>query len=190
MSASIERFARTALLIGAVSLAPIPASAQSAEETLAVMLWGLQEGAKTKGVSENLWEVDDDDGARSSFRIRRLTDCRFGVSSQVHRTDRSGVLEFDYVLNFAAVHGYSAWFANGRDGRIIVKIEGQGWYSKTVRSNATGRVVYRIYAGNVDAYAAGGGSVERLQCAFAYFRSTFCRPDQPSVPDNRTPPPL
>lgn len=100
-------------------LAPIPASAQSAEETLAVMLWGLQEGARTKRVSEHLWEVGDDDGARSSVRIRRLTDCQFGVSSQVHRADRSDVLEFDYVLNFAAVHGYSAWFANGRDGRII-----------------------------------------------------------------------
>jgi len=92
------------------------------------------------------------------------------------------VLEFDYVLNFAAVHDYSVWFANGRDQRIIVKVEGERWYSKTVRSEATGRVVYNVSTGNVDAHVAGGGSVERLRNAFAYFRATFCRGRAPLVP--------
>ena len=180
MTTCIERFGRPALLaaaalLGGVSIAPIPAAAQSAEETVAFMLWGLDEGAKTKSVANNLWEAEGHNGDRSSFGILRLTDCRFRVSSQVQRAGTLEVLEFDYVLDFAAVHDYSAWFANGSDQRIIVKVEGTSWYSKTVRSKATGRVVYHISEGNVDAYVAGGGSVERLQSTFAHFRSAFCR---------------
>ena len=113
-------------------------------------------------------------GDRSSFAILRLTDCSFHISSEVQRGDTLDVLEFEYVLDFAAVKDYSAWFANGRDQRIIVKIEGESWYSKSVRSRATGRVVQSISAGSVDAYVAGGGSVERLQSTFAHFRSAFC----------------
>ena len=179
MTACIKRFARPALLAAAAILggalsAPIPAVAQSAEETIAIMLWGLEEGAKTKRVARNLWEAEDPNGNRSSFSILRLTDCRFRVTHQVHRTGTLDVLEFDNVLDFAAVNDYSAWFANGRDQRIIVKIEGHGWYSKTVRSKATGRVVQNISTGSVDVYLAGGGSVQRLQSAFAHFRSAFC----------------
>ena len=84
------------------------------------------------------------------------------------------MLEFEYLLDFAAVHDYSAWFANGIDRRIIVKIEGKNWYSKTVRSTATGRVVQTISGGSVDAHVVAGGSVERLQDAFARFRRSFC----------------
>ena len=179
-TACIKRFAYPALLataaiLGVVSAAPILASQESAEETVAIMLWGLKEDAKTKRLAEHLWEAKSHNGDRSSFRILRLSDCRFRVSSQVRQAGTLHVLELDYVLDFAAVHDYSAWFANGKDQRIIVKIEGQGWYSKTVRSKATGRVVYSVSAGNVDAYVAGGGSVERLQDAFAHFRSAFCR---------------
>jgi hypothetical protein len=80
------------------------------------------------------------------------------------------MLEFEYVLNFAAVQDFRAWLANGHDRRIIVKIAGPGWYSKTVRSRATGRVVQNISEGSVGVYLAGGGSVERLQAAFAHVR--------------------
>jgi hypothetical protein len=179
MSTTAKCFACSALLahtaIGVVSLAPIPASAQSAEESVAFMLWGLEEGGKTKRLSENRWETEGHNGDRSRFGIERLADCLFRVSSHVQRASMPDVLELDYVLNFAAVHDYSAWFANGRDQRIIVKIEGRAWYSKAVRSRSTGRVVYNISAGNVDAHVAGGGSVERLLGTFAYFRSAFCR---------------
>ena len=166
-------FAVAAILCG-VSFADLPVRAQSAEETVAFMLWGLEEGGKTKRVTDNVWEAEDPNGDRSSFAILRLTDCRFRISSNVQRGGTLDVLEFDYVLDFAAVKNYSAWFANGRDERIIVKIDGEGWYSKSVRSRATGRVVQNISAGNVDAYVAGGGSVERLQSTFAHFRSAFC----------------
>jgi hypothetical protein len=162
-------------LLGVVSLAPTPANAQSAEETVAFMLWGLQEGSRTRRLSETLWEAENQNGDRSTFSIKRVTNCRFRVSSTVQRAEMLDVLEFEYVLNLAAVNDYSAWLANGRDQRIIVKIEGQSWYSKTARSKATGRVVYSIPAGNVDAYVADGGSVERFQSAFAHFRSVFCR---------------
>ena len=59
----------------------------------------------------------------------------------------------------------------------MVKIEGKNWFSKTVRSRATGKVVQTISAGSVDAHGAAGGSVERLQDAFARFRRSFC-PDR------------
>ena len=157
MTACIKRFAHSALLAGAIfgsaSLMPAPASAQFAEETVAFMLWGLEQGASTKRLSQNRWETQEHDGGRSSFCIQRLTDCVFRVSYRAQRASVPDVMEFDYVLNFAAVHDYRAWFANGRDQRIIVKIEGHSWYSKTVRSKATGRVVYDISAGNVDACA-------------------------------------
>jgi hypothetical protein len=180
MSACIKCVAPSGLLVGVallgvVFLAPTPASAQSAEETVAFMLWGLQEGSRTKRLSETLWEAESQNGDRSTFSIKRVTDCRFRVSSTVQRAGMPDALEFDYVLDFAAVNDYGAWLANGRDHRIIVKIEGQGWYSKTARSKATGRVVYKVPAGNVDAYVADGGSVERLQSAFTHFRSAFCR---------------
>jgi hypothetical protein len=163
-----------AVIIG-VSPAPKPAAPQSAEEMVAFMLWGLEDGATTKRVAENGWAAEGHNGDRIIFGILRLTDCRFRVSSQLQRAGAHDVLEFDYVLDFAAVHSYSAWFANGRDQRIIVKIEGHGWYSKTVRSKATGQLVQNVSAGSVDTYMAGGGSVERLQSTFAHFRSTFCR---------------
>jgi hypothetical protein len=178
MGAAIERRGWPALLAVAAILggAPIaPAAAQSAEEAVAIMLWGLEEGAKTKRVGKSAWETEDADGDRSSLSIQRLTDCRFRVASEVQRGSTSDVLEFDYVLDFAAVNDYSAWFANGRDQRIIVKLEGHTWYSKTVRSGATGRVVYNVREGNIDTYIARGGSVERLRSAFAFFRSAFCR---------------
>jgi hypothetical protein len=175
-----KRFVGSALLGGAailavVSLRPSPTRAQSAVETVALMLWGMQGSSKTKRMSETLWATEDQNGDRSTFGIVQLTGCQFRVSREVRRAGMIDTLEFDYVLNFAAVNGYSAWLANGRDRRIIVKVEGQGWYSRTVRSKATGRVVYSIPAGNVDAYVANGGSVERLQSAYAHFRSAFCR---------------
>ena len=77
----------------------------------------------------------------------------------MQRAGEHDVLEFEYLLDFAAVHDYSAWFANGIDRRIIVKIEGKNWYSKTVRSTATGRVVQTISSGSVDAHVVAGGSV-------------------------------
>ena len=179
MRAHLKCFAHSGLLaglalLGVVSLAPLPAAAQSAEETVAFMLWGLQDGSEIERASRTLWEIERENGDRSTLGIVRVTDCRFHVSSKVQRAGMLDVLEFDYVLNFAAVNGYSAWLANGRDRRIIVKVEGQGWYSKTVRSKATGRVVYSIPAGNVDAYVANGGSVAQLQSTFAHFRSAFC----------------
>jgi hypothetical protein len=175
-----KRFIRSALLAGAAILAvasvrPSPTRAQSAVETVALMLWGLQSGSKTMRMSETLWATEDQNGGNSTFGIVQLTDCQFRVSSEVQRAGMLDRLEFDYVLNFAAVDSYSAWAANGHDHRIIVKIEGQGWYSKTVRSKATGRVVYGISAGSVDVFVADGGPVERLRGAFAHFRSAFCR---------------
>src|SRR5262245_49708554 len=120
-------FVRTLLLAGAAILA-VPslrssaAGAQTAEETVAFMLWGLQHGSKTRRVSETLWATEDQNGDRTTFTITRLTDCLFRVSSEVQRAGKLDVLEFDYVLNFAAVDSYSAWAANGHDHRIIVKI--------------------------------------------------------------------
>jgi hypothetical protein len=170
---------RSALLAATVilavgSLRPSPTNAQSAVETVAFMLWGLQDGSKTKRLSETLWSKEDQNGDRSTFSIVQLTDCRFRVSTKVQRAGMLDTLELDYVLNFAAVDDYSAWLANGHDDRIIVKIQGQGWYSKTARSKATGRVVYDVRAGNIDAFVADGGPVGRLQGAFAHFRSAFC----------------
>jgi hypothetical protein len=136
---------------------------------------GLEEGAKTKREGENAWEAEDTDGERSHLSILRLTDCRFRVANEVQRAGTSDVLEFDYVLDFDAVNDYSAWTVNDRDQRIIVKVEGHRWYSKTVRSKATGRVVYNISEGKIDTYTAAGGSAERLRSAFAYFRSAFCK---------------
>jgi hypothetical protein len=180
MRARIKCFAAAGLLAGsallsAVSLSRMPAAAQSAEETVAFMLWGLQNGSKIKRASFVLWEIEHETGDRCTLGIVRVTDCQFRVSRNVQRAGTLDVLEFDYVLNFAAVDSYSAWRANRHDDRIIVKVDGLGWYSKTVRSKATGRVVYSIPAGNVDAYVAPGDSVERLQSAFAHFRSAFCR---------------
>jgi hypothetical protein len=180
MTARVNRFAHPALLataaiLGAACLAPMPAAAQSAEETVAFMLWGLEQGAQTKRVADNQWEAEDHNGDRSSVGIQRLTDCRFRVSGQVRRAGALDVLELDYILDFASVHDYSAWFANGRDQRIIVKIEGMSWYSKTVRSRATSQVVLSISRGSVDTYIAAGGSLERLLAAFEHFRHAFCR---------------
>jgi hypothetical protein len=163
-----------AAILGGASVSPIPAAAQSAERTVAFMLWGLEEDPKIQRVAENLWEAEGYDGDRSRFHILRLTDCRFHVSSQVQRAGMLDVLEVDYVLDFGAVHEYSAWFANDSDQRIIVKIEGQSWYNKTVRSKTTGRVLQKITGGNVDAYVANGGSPERLRRTFVNFSSAFC----------------
>jgi hypothetical protein len=164
-------------LLGPGGAAPGPVSpvTSSAVDTVAFMLWGLEEGAKTKHVSEGVWETEDHNGNRFSVNIVRVTDCLFRISSQAQRVSMADVLEFDYVLNFALVHDYSAWSANDIDRKIIVKIEGRAWYSKTVRSSATGRVVYAISEGNIDAYVADGGCVVRLQNTFRYFRSAFCR---------------
>jgi hypothetical protein len=160
---------------GTATPRPVAPVAQSAADTVAFILWGVEEGAKTKHVSEGVWETEDHNGNRFSVNIVRVTDCLFRISSQVQRVSMAFALEFDYVLNFALVDDYSAWSANDIDRRIIVKIEGRGWYSKTVRSKATGRVVYTISEGNIDAYVADGGSVAPLQNTFQYFRSAFCR---------------
>jgi hypothetical protein len=160
---------------GTATPAPVPPLALSAADTIAFMLWGLEEGAKTKHVSEGVWETENQNGGRFSVNIVRVADCLFSVSGQMQRASMADVLEFHYVLNFDLVREYNAWPANDIDHRIIVKIEGRGWYNKTVRSTATGRIVYAIREGDVDAYVADGGSVARLQSTFRYFRSTFCR---------------
>src|SRR5262245_39387815 len=178
VGAAMKRPGWPALVAAAAILcgdAIVPAAAQSAEETIAIMLWGLEEGANTKRVGKSAWETEDADGDRSSLSIRRLSDCRFRIANEVQRSGSFDVLEFDHVLDFAAVNDYSAWFANGRDQRIVVKIEGHNWYSKTVRSKATGRVVYNIREGNIDTYVARGACVECLRSAFSHFRSAFCR---------------
>jgi hypothetical protein len=55
---------RSALLAATVilavgSLGPSPTNAQSAVETVAFMLWGLQDGLKTKRLPETLWSTED-----------------------------------------------------------------------------------------------------------------------------------
>jgi hypothetical protein len=162
-------------ILGAAFGTSIPATSPSAEETVALMLWGLGRAPNTNGASESLWEVEDQGGDRTTFGIVRVKDCLFRVSGKMQRTGMPDTLQFDYVLNFAAVDSYSSWAANGHDHRIIVKLEGDRWYSKTVRNNATGRVVYSIGAGSVGTFVVDGGSVERLHGAFAHFRSVFCR---------------
>src|SRR5262245_53741755 len=74
--------AATAILVGA----PIaPAAAQSAEETVAVMLWGVEEGEATKRVAKHAWETEDTAGERSHLSVVRLTDCRFRIANEVQR---------------------------------------------------------------------------------------------------------
>jgi hypothetical protein len=152
-----------------------PPVVQSAVDTVAFMLWGLEERAKAKHGSDGVWETEDHKGDRFTVSVVRVTDCLFRITSQEQRVSAPQPLEFEYILNFALVDDYGVWSANDIDRRIIVKIEGRGWYSKTVRSKTTGRVVYAIKEGNIDAHVAAGGSVARLQDAFRHFRSAFCR---------------
>src|SRR5262245_9615706 len=84
-----------AAILGGIPIAP--AAAQSPEETIATMLWGLEDGANAKRVAEDAWEAKDAAGNRSYLSIVRLSDCRFRIANEVQRAGTLDVLEFDHV---------------------------------------------------------------------------------------------
>jgi len=161
-----------ALLAGFPS-ASTPLGARSAEETVALMIWGLEAASRTD--RPNTWRVESPGGDRAAFSVLRLSDCVFSASVEKHLARTGHVLKIDYSFDFALVREYSAWFANGKDERIITKIEGNRWYDQRVMNKADGRTVQTITRGSVHAFVAGAGSVERLEAAFKDFRINHCQ---------------
>jgi hypothetical protein len=165
------------VLLAAAPAASTPLGERSAEELVALMIWGLEPASRTERA--NTWEVEEPDGDRAIFSVSRVSDCRFSVSVE-KRVARTGhMLKIDYSCDFAAVRDYSAWLANGKDQRIITKIEGKNWYDQRVINKADGHALQSITHGSIYAFVAGGGSIERLQAAFNDFRINHCEARSP-----------
>jgi len=164
-------FAIGALLADAPT-ASTPLGVRSAEETVALMIWGLE--ATSRADRLNTWKIEHRDGDRVTFSVLRRTDCLFSASVERHLARTGHVLKFDYSFDFARVREYSAWFANGKDERVITKIEGSRWYDQKVINKADGRTVHSIPGGSIHTFVAGG-SIERLQAAFEDFRINHCQ---------------
>ena len=131
------------------------------------MIWGLEAASRTD--RPNTWRVESPDGERAAFSVLRLSDCVFSGSVERHLARTGHVLKIDYSFDFALVREYSAWLANGKDERIITKIEGSRWYDQKVINKTDGRTVQNISGGSIHAFVAGAGSVERLEAAFKNF---------------------
>lgn len=165
------------VLLAAAPAASTPLGERSAEELVALMIWGLEPASRTE--QANAWQVEEPDGDRAIISVSRLSNCLFSVSME-KRVARTGhVLKIDYSFDFAAVRDYSAWLANGKDQRIITKIEGKNWYDQRVINTADGHTVQSIPHGSIHAFVAGGGSIERLQAAFNDFRVNHCKARSP-----------
>jgi hypothetical protein len=125
----------TLLVVGALLAGFPPPStllaARSAEETVALMIWGLETASRTD--RPNTWRVESPHGDRTAFSVFRLSDCVFSASVERHLPRTAHVLQIDYSFDFALVREYSAWFANGKDQRVITKIEGGNLRFRTPR---------------------------------------------------------
>lgn len=137
------------------------------------MIWGLEAASRT--VRPNTWRIKSPDGDRAAFSVLRLSDCVFSASVEMHLARTGHVLKIDYSFDFALVREYSAWLANGKDERIITKIEGSRWYDQKVINKTDGRTVQSISGGSIHAFVADVGSVERLEAAFKDFRINHCQ---------------
>jgi hypothetical protein len=171
----------TVLAIGIV-LAVTPAAstlpaARSAEELLVLMIWGLEPASQ--GERTNTWEVEQPDGERATISVSGLSDCIFSVSVERRLARTGDMLKVDYAFDFAAVRNYDAWLVNGKDERIITKIEGKDWYDQRVVNKASGRTMLSIKQGSIHAFVASGGSIERQQAAFNEFRINHCKARSP-----------
>jgi hypothetical protein len=175
-SISLKGAALLLLLVGNAAVSTSLA-ARSAEDLLALMIWGLEPASRTERA--NTWEVEQPDGDRAVISISRLSDCLFGASVERHLARTGHILKLDYSFNFAAVRDYSAWFANGKDQRIIIKIEGNGWYDQRLINKADGRTLQSIAHGSIHAFVASGSSIEVLQAAFMDFRVNHCKARSP-----------
>lgn len=165
------------LLFAVTPAASSPLEAQSAEELLALMIWGLDPASQSERA--NTWKVEDHDGERATISVSRLSDCLFSASVE-RRLARTGhILQIGYSFDFAAVRDYSVWFANDKDQRIITKVEGNAWYDQRAINQVDGRTVQSIKQGRIHAFVAAGGPIERLRAAFEEFRINHCKTRSP-----------
>ena len=160
-------------LLGGASILP-PTRAQAPQQTVAFLIWGLQEGPSIMAVSSTKWIVQEGDGSRSKFDIKQVGACRYDAQIQRQMANSTEVLQFDYAFDLSAVTEYDVWIANQLNPAIIIKIEGTGWYSKRVVNVVSGRILQTIKDGSVDAVVVATGSVERLRRAYDGFRALHC----------------
>lgn len=160
-------------LLGGASILP-PARAQAPQQTVAFLIWGLEEGPSIAAVSSTKWIVQEGDGSRSTFDIKQVGACRYDAQIQRQMANSTEVLQFDYAFDLSAVTEYDAWIANQLNPAIIVKIEGTGWYSKRVVNLMSGRKLQTIKDGSVDTAVVATGSLERLRRAYDDFRANHC----------------
>jgi hypothetical protein len=64
--------------------ASTPLGARSAEETVALMIWGLE--AASRPHRPKTWRVESPAGDRAAFSVLRLSDCVFSASVERHLT--------------------------------------------------------------------------------------------------------
>jgi hypothetical protein len=170
-------FLAVSVILADTAAASTPLEVRSGEELVALMIWGLEPATRTERA--NTWEVEEPHGDRAIISVSRLSDCLFSVSVERPLARTRHILKIDYSFDFAAVRDYSAWLANGKDQRIITKIEGKNWYDQRVINKANGRAVQTITHGSIHAFVAGGGSIERLRAAFNDFRINHCKARSP-----------
>lgn len=162
-----------AVMAVASTSAVLPARVQRAEDAVAFIVWGLEERSKASAFS-NKWAFHDSFGAELTFEIKQIGQCQYQVDVVKRPAPGGDLFRVEYTLDFSVVTHYDAWLANSTAGLVMIKIEGVKWYSKRLINLETGRAVQLVTHGNVDVNLAAGGSVERLQSAYADFRTSHC----------------
>ena len=165
--------AASVTLLAGASVLPT-ARAQSPQQAIAFLMWGLEEGPRVTAVSTTKWIVQEGNGSRSTFDIKQVGACRYDAQIQRQMANSTEVLQFDYAFDLSAVTEYDAWIANQVHPAIIVKIEGTQWYSKRVVNLMSGRILQTIKDGSVHTAVVATGPVERLRRAYDGFRAKLC----------------
>jgi hypothetical protein len=149
--------------------------ASDAEAMVAQLLWGLDPNSRLTG--SHTWVVDGPASVQGRYSVTHRSACLFSAS--LERLVGTGrLVRIEYLLDFAAVHDFMAWYANPANTTIITKIEGRDWYTQRIVDKTAGHVLDCV-RGNVQVFVAKGGSLDRVRAAFRELRTTFC-PERPA----------
>ena len=152
-----------ALLTGQLSLSP-EAAAQTAEESVLMMVFGLDQAAASRPTNP----------FGKAIRLTRKTDCTYDATFPGDTPDVELTMSFD----FAELQHYSA-VPHSRDARLSVPvIIGKDLISLQSLDRKSGKVEEVGRADRLDQVLAERGYPEpksRLEAAASYFRMNYCK---------------
>lgn len=152
--------------------ATLSAAAQTAEETVTFMLFGIDQEL----VSKHKWSFKIQDRI-IILEVKRNTNCNYLLS--IEGVDpKTGAYRNDMEIDFSNLSTYDVRAPDHdlatQGARSLVLLWGRNLYNERVFQAKTGRMIEERKSQENVAFF-GHASPERHQRAFTYFQTTFCK---------------